>query len=71
MGYLSKRQRRERADEFRQFAEDANWLAGMMTLSENRAAFVRLALHWLSCAREIENARWSDPEAYRTLRSWM
>ena len=71
MGYLSKRQRHERAEEFRQMAQDAELLASMMTLSENRAAFVRLALHWLSCAREVENARWSDPEAYRALRSWM
>ena len=67
MGYLSKRQRRERAVEFRQLAEGAERLAGIMTLSENRAAFVRLALHWLSCAREVENARWTDPEAYRAL----
>jgi len=71
MGHLSKAQRRERAAKFRQLAEDAECLAGMMTLSENRTAFVRLAVHWHSCAREVENSRWTDTAAYRVLTSWM
>ena len=71
MGHFSKAQRRERAARFRQLAEDAEGLAGMMALSENRAAFVKLAVHWHSCAREVENARWTNTAAYRVLTFWM